>query len=272
MTEANDLKELRDRLADAGVEYLFGAYVDIHGVPKAKCVPIAHLEGWAAGSELYTVGALEGMGDLGPNEDECVSIPDLAGLIQLPWEPRYAVAAADLYFHDEPYTHDCRRVLRRQVEEAASLGYRVDVGIETELYVLQHTDQGWRPLVTEDEDNAPTRGYDLESTILADRFLHPMVGYMNQLGWDVFSFDHEGGDGQYEFDFAYTDALTMADRMLWFRLLAKHVARGLGGIASFMPKPWSSAFGSGAHINVSLADADTGEQPLRRARRASGPR
>ncbi len=25
-----------------------------------------------------------------------------------------------------------------------------------------------------------------------------------------------------------------------------------------MPKPWSSAFGSGAHINVSLADADSG--------------
>jgi glutamine synthetase len=259
MTEANNLKELRDRLADAGVEYLFGAYVDIHGVPKAKCVPIAHLEGWAAGSELYTVGALEGMGDLGPNEDECVGIPDLASLIQLPWEPRYAVAAADLYFHDEPYTHDCRRVLRRQVEEAASLGYRVDVGIETELYVLQQTDQGWRPLVTEDENNAPTRGYDLESTILADRFLHPMVGYMNRLGWDVFSFDHEGGDGQYEFDFAYTDALTMADRLLWFHLLAKHVARGLGGIASFMPKPWSSAFGSGAHINISLADADSGD-------------
>ena len=225
MTEAKKLSELRDRLADAGVEYLFGAYVDIHGVPKAKCVPIAHLEGWAAGSELYTVGALEGMGDLGPNEDECVGIPDLAGLIQLPWEPRYAVAAADLYFHDEPYTHDCRRVLRRQVEEAASLGYRVDVGIETELYVLQQTDQGWRPLVTSDEDNAPTRGYDLESTILADSFLHPMVGYMNQLGWDVFSFDHEGGDGQYEFDFAYTDALTMADRH----------ARGSGSSPSTSP-------------------------------------
>jgi glutamine synthetase len=254
-----DLGELRDRLAAAGVEYLFAAYVDIHGVPKAKCVPIAHFEGWAAGSELYTVGALEGMGDLGPNEDECSGVPDLGSLIQLPWEPRYAVAAADLFFHGEPYTHDCRRVLRRQVEEAAALGYRVDVGVETEVYVLRNTDQGWRPLVSEDEDNAPTRGYDLESTILADRFLHPMVGYMNRLGWDVFSFDHEGGDGQYEFDFAYTDALTMADRLLWFRLLAKHVARGLGGIASFMPKPWSSAFGSGAHINLSLADAAAGE-------------
>ena len=43
--------------------------------------------------------------------------------------------------------------------------------------------------------------------MLADAFLEPMVGYINELGWDVYSFDHEGGDGQYEFDFGYTDAL-----------------------------------------------------------------
>ena len=55
---------------------------------------------------------------------------------------------------------------------------------------------------------------------------------MNELGWDVYSFDHEGGDGQYEFDFGYTDALEMADRMVIFRLMAKHVARTLGCIAT----------------------------------------
>ena len=29
---------------------------------------------------------------------------------------------------------------------------------------------------------------------------------MNQLGWDVHSFDHEDANGQFEFDFSYTDA------------------------------------------------------------------
>ena len=61
----------------------------------------------------------------------------------------------------------------------------------------------------------------------------------------------------------------MADRMLVFRLLAKHVARSLGCIATFMPKPWSTAFGSGAHINLSLADPASGRQPVPgRGRRA----
>jgi glutamine synthetase len=250
---------LRDRLIEQGVRYVFGAYVDAHGVPKSKCVPVEHLESMAGGSELYTVGALEGMGELGPNEDECEGHPDLAGLRVLPWDRRFAIAPADLVYHGAPYTHDSRHVLKRQLAAAAELGYTFNVGIEPEVYVLAEQDGQVTPWVKEDSYNAPTRGYDIETTILADGFLEPMVGYMNELGWDVYSFDHEGGDGQYEFEFRYTDALEMADRMILFRLMAKHVARSLGCIASFMPKPFDDNFGSGAHVNMSLADLETGE-------------
>jgi glutamine synthetase len=253
-----DLDRLQQDLAAQGVKYVFGAYTDVHGVPKSKCVPITHLKDAAAGSELYTVGALDGMGELGPNEDECAGLPDWDQVTVLPWDHRYAVAPANLYFHGEPYSHDFRRVLQNQIADAASLGFRMNMGVEPELYVLRETDAGVRPWIPEDLHNAPTRGYDLETTILADPFLEPMVEYINELGWDVYSFDHEGGDGQYEFDFGYTDALAMADRMLIFRLMAKHVARTLGCFASFMPKPFQEGFGSGAHLNVSLADVDTG--------------
>jgi glutamine synthetase len=254
----SDYAKRASELKEQGVEYLFGFYVDIHGVPKAKAVPVDHLETWAEGSELYTVGALEGMGPLGPNEDECVSIPDLDGLTQLPWDPRYAIAPADLLFHGEPYSHDSRSVLKRQVQRAREMGYTVNVGVETEVYILRETDDGVVPFIAEDLDNRPTDGYDLEATILAEPFLDPMVKYMNELGWGVYSFDHEGGDGQYEFDFAYNDALSMADQMVVFKLMSKAVARSLGCFATYMPKPWSTAFGSGAHINVSLADAHSG--------------
>src|SRR5439155_812540 len=114
-TDDRELASLRDDLGAAGVRYLFGAYTDIHGVPKAKCVPLAHLADMAAGSELYTVGALEGMGDLGPNEDECVGVPDLARLTVLPWDRRYAIAPANLYHHGQPYPYDYRRLLQDQL-------------------------------------------------------------------------------------------------------------------------------------------------------------
>ena len=259
-----ELAVIKQRLIDQGVRYLFGAYVDIHGVPKSKCVPIEHFEDMAQGSELYTVGALEGMGELGPNEDECVGLPDLEAITVLPWDTRYAVAPANLYLHDQPYSHDFRALLQRQVAEAAKMGYRVNMGVEPELYVLRKDGDDWVPWVEEDVVNAPTRGYDIETTMLADGFLEPMVEHINELGWDVYSFDHEGGDGQYEFDFGYTEVVDMADRMVIFRLMAKHVARSLGCIATFMPKPTQTSFGSGAHLNISLADKDTGQNLFER--------
>ncbi len=254
----SSLEEARKELLAAGTQYLYGAYVDIHGVAKSKCVPMEHFGDFMEGSELYTVGALEGMGPLGPNEDECVGLPDLSSLAVLPWDRRFAIAAADLYFHDQPYSHDSRAVLRRVVETARSMGFEPMMGIEPEFYVLRKVDGGLEPFVPDDTLNLPTRGYDLEATIQADAFLDPMVKYINELGWDVYSFDHEGGDGQYEFDFGYTDAVRMSDRMLIFRLMAKHVARTLGCFATFMPKPWPDAFGSGAHMNVSLTNTRDG--------------
>jgi glutamine synthetase len=252
-----EIEELKRTLAAQGVKYFYGAYTDVHGVPKGKTVPLAYLQDAAKGSELYTVGPLPGMGDLGPHEDECAGIPDLTRVVVLPWDKRYAIAPADLYWHGEPYSHDSRRLLREVTAKAAKMGFKANVGIEPELYVMRQSATGWEPLAPSDKLNAPTRGYDLESTMLADAFLEPMVEYMTALDWGVYSFDHEGGDGQYEFAFKYTDALSMADRMVIFRLMAKHVARSLGCVATFMPKPFSNDFGSASHINISLAD-DTG--------------
>ena len=78
------------------------------------------------------------------------------------------------------------------------------------------------------------------------------------MGWDVYSFDHEDGHSQFEFDFGYADALTTCDRYIFFRFMAKKVAADLGLVAVFMPKPFADLTGNGAHFNMSLADADTG--------------
>lgn len=55
-----------------------------------------------------------------------------------------------------------------------------------------------------------------------------------------------------------------SDRQLVFRLMAKHVARSLGCVATFMPKPFSGGFGSGAHLNLNLA---TSTSPMPRLAR-----
>lgn len=254
-----DLSETTRKLKTEGVQYLFGYYVDINGVPKSKCVPVDSLESMMKGSELYTVGALEGMGDLGPHEDECAGFPDLDRMTILPWDKRFALLPSSLHLNGKRYNQDSRNLLLDAVEKADSMGFVANVGIEPEFYVVRDTENGWKPIVANDTLNAPTCGYDIETTMLAEPFLGPMVKYMNELGWGVYSFDHEGGDGQYEFNFRYADALTMSDQMTIFRLMAKHVARENGCIATFMPKPFQDDFGSASHINISLASTETGK-------------
>ncbi|MBO0836741.1 MAG: type III glutamate--ammonia ligase, partial [Actinobacteria bacterium] len=86
----------------------------------------------------------------------------------------------------------------------------------------------------------------------------PMAAAMERLGWGLEAFDQECGRGQVEFDFGYTDALGMADRLVLFRFLLAEYARRAGAVACFMPKPFSDSWGSGAHINLSLADTEVG--------------
>ena len=89
------IAETKRDLMPKGVRYCFATYVDVHGVPKAKTCPIASFEKMARGSELFTVGAMEGMGLVGPQEDECAAVPDLASMMILPWDKRFDLVISE---------------------------------------------------------------------------------------------------------------------------------------------------------------------------------
>jgi glutamine synthetase len=67
---------------------------------------------------------------------------------------------------------------------------------------------------------------------------------------------HEDAPSQHEIDLRHTDALTMADSVMTFRLLVKEVAAREGVHATFMPKPLEGVQGSGMHLHLSLFRAD----------------
>ena len=77
-----ELTAIKQDLIAQGIKYCVGAYVDLHGVPKGKVVPMAHFEDFARGSELYTGYALDGLGQ-SPNDDEIASVPDLDAGVRL---------------------------------------------------------------------------------------------------------------------------------------------------------------------------------------------
>lgn len=247
----------KQKLLDAGVKYCYASYVDVHGVPKAKCTPIDKFEKMCKGSELFTVGALEGMGLTGPHEDECAAVPDLDTCTIFPWDKTQAWFTGELYYHGSPYACDSRVILKRMVDKAEAMGYRVNLGIEPEFYVLRRNSEGGIETMTPDfKGTCPA--YDLNLTTEVLGFLDTLARYMDELGWNVYSLDQEGGRGQYEFDFGYTDALASADQLTFLRLMIKRVAGQSNAFATFMPKPFAGEFRSGAHFNLSLEDIETG--------------
>jgi glutamine synthetase len=258
MSDLELMKETHERLKREGVKYCFASYVDVHGISKTKCVPLSHFADMARGSELFTVGALEGMGLVGPQFDECAAVPDLSTLVILPWDGRYCWFASDLHYHGQPFANCSRVILKGALKRAADRGLTFNLGIEPEFYVCRELDGGYVPLQTR-KFHGITPAYDLHQTALAEPFLERLTAYVDQLGWNLYSFDQEGGHGQFEIDFGYADALTTADRLTFFRFMVKSLAHSFGAVASFMPKPFSNDFRSGAHHNMSLADIRSGE-------------
>ena len=241
------------KLDAAGVRYLLSTYVDIHGSPKAKVNPVDALAKMAGGSELFTVGAMEGMGLVGPQEDECAAVPDLDTMLVCPWDKRYAYFFGDLYYHGAPYVNDSPQILKRQMDRARSLGFTFNLGVEPEFYVFRtDPDTGKRTGMAPHRYRGICPAYDVYQAMGAMDFLEPFSQHLQELGWGLYSFDQEGGHSQFEFDCDYADALTMSDRLVFMRLMAKKVAESVGCTATFLPKPFADDFRSGCHFNMSM--------------------
>jgi glutamine synthetase len=266
--------ELAGELSRRGVKYVMGGWIDVLGRSKSKIVPVGHLPQLLAGSERYTPRGMGGIGVMTPHEDECVALPDVTTLQVFPWDGRFAWMAADLSFGGrEPFALCPRSALKNQLARAAAAGYTVNLGVETEFYAFAADSAdgppppgqpaGYLRPMARSGALRPTPAYDTVSTLDAIGFLDRMADCMNELNFGLFSFDHEGGDGQFEFDFAYDEALRMADKISLFRIMAHEVAQEFGLLATFMPKPYTGSWGSGHHANMSLADVSTGENLFR---------
>ena len=248
---------LGDALSARGVRHALASFVDIHGVSKAKVVPVGHLDRMMGGSELFTGAALDGVPQH-VNDEEVAAVPDPGSMAVLPWNREVAWFASDLHLAGEPFAACSRGILKRVLADAAEMGLGFDLGIETEFYVLaEGPDGSVAPASARDTLERPC--YDVRGALDNYPWIAELVAAMDELGWDVYSWDHEDGNGQFETDFSFADALAMADRLVLFRLMAGEICRHHGLIATFMPKPFADRTGSGGHMNMSLRDLDGGE-------------
>ena len=251
-----EIETLRSHLSSNGVAYLMASFADMHGVSKTKMVPLSHIDQMMAGSELYTGAALDGVPQ-DVSDEEVSAHPDSQSCIILPWQTNVAWFASNLWCEGKPFDACSRNILARATQAAADMGFVMNLGMEAEFYVLKDSESDIVPVSARDTLEKPC--YDGYGALDNLHWLSELVDAMDDLGWDVYSFDHEDGNGQFEVDFRYADAMTMADRFVFLRMMANAIARKHGYFASWMPKPFADRTGSGAHYNMSLESLETGQ-------------
>ena len=252
------MREVRKQLEEAGVKYIMSSWIDLHGLPKTKPVPLKEFEALCNGKgPQFAVHSVSFVPELTPADSDQIVIPDLDAVFICPWNREMAVIYADLYWKDKAYNLCPRLALKRAVQEAQDAGYIGLAGIEPEFITMRYDDAG-KPVKAFDTDPESLRprrqafGYDLEHSLDAMPFLRELIDTLEDLGWNLHDVVAEGAYSQFELDFHYTNLVQMSDRLVFLRSLLKEVAKKNNMFVTFMPKPTIGDWRSGAHINFSL--------------------
>lgn len=238
---------------DNGVKFILAQFVDIHGAAKAKSVPAAHLEMVLKAGAGFAGFAVWGLG-MGPESPDYMAVGDPSTLSLMPWMPGYARIACDGQVDGRPYAYCSRVALKAQLAKLAKRGMTLYTGIEPEFMLLRRNDDG-SLAPCDDSDVLDKPCYDYKGLSRSAAFLEKLVESLQVAGLDIYQIDHEDANGQFEVNFTYADALRSADQFVLVKMAASEIARSMGMIATFMPKPFSNRAGSGAHFHISLGSA-----------------
>ena len=236
---------------DRDIKFIRLWFTDILGSLKSFAITVEELEQALEEGQGFDGSAIEGFARI--DESDMVAMPDPATFQVLPWRPRERGVArmfCDIQHPDgAPFEGDPRFVLKTQLKRASDLGYTFYVGPELEFFYFKSSEP---PPIGLDKGGY----FDLTPLDVASDLRRQTIMTLEEMGIGVEFSHHEVAPSQHEIDLRYTDALTMADNAMTYRLVVKEVALANGVYATFMPKPLASENGSGMHTYQSLFKGD----------------
>jgi len=226
-------------------------FTDILGILKSFAITVEELENALEQGMGFDGSSIQGFARI--DESDMVARPDPDTWQLLPWRPKVHHAVARMFCDiqrpgGELFEGDPRYVLKRNLKRAADMGYTFYVGPELEYFYF--------------EDSRGTKGldeggyFDMTPLDVAADLRRETVLTLEEMGIGVEYSHHEVAASQHEIDMRYTDALTMADNVMTYRLVVKQIALQQGVYATFMPKPVFGINGSGMHVHQSLFRGD----------------
>jgi len=248
-TLSDDAEFVLRTVEERGIKFIRLWFTDVLGYLKSFAITTQELEGAFTEGMGFDGSSIEGFSRI--QESDMVAFPDASTFQIIPWRSEAQVARMFCDIHDpdgSAFDGDPRFVLKRQLDRASALGFTFYVGPELEYFYFR--------------DSASTvfldKGsyFDLTPLDVATDYRKRTVEYLEAMGIPVQYVHHEVAPSQHEIDLRYTDALSMADNVMTYRLTVKEAAQEFGVYATFMPKPVAGVNGSGMHTHQSLFEGD----------------
>jgi glutamine synthetase len=238
---------------ERGVRLIRLWFTDVLGSLKSFAISPAELENALEDGMTFDGSSIDGFGRT--LESDVLAMPDANTFEVLPWgdtsvgnRATEARVFCDIHNLDgTAFEGDPRQVLRRNLQAAHELGYSFYVAPDMEFFYFAPPEKGQAP-VPLDEGGF----FDLTTTDVAGTLRKQTIRTLETMSIPVEYSFHEDAPSQHEIDLRHTDALTMADSIMTFRLVVKEVAASQGVHATFMPKPMEHVQGSGMHVHLSL--------------------
>jgi glutamine synthetase len=250
--ETKDKEYVLKMAKEHDVKFVRLWFTDILGFLKSFAITVEELEGALEEGMGFDGSSIEGFARI--DESDMVAKPDPTTFTLLPWRPKEHNAVAKMFCDivepdGSPHKGDPRWALKRTLKRAQEMGYTYYVGPELEYFYFRSA-KG-KPEVLDEG------GYfDLTPLDVAHDLRRETVLTLEDMGIGVEYSHHEVAPSQHEIDMRYTDALTMADSVMTYRLVVKEIALRHGIYATFMPKPIYGVNGSGMHTHMSLFKGD----------------
>ena len=242
MVEENDIKFIRLQ------------FTDVFGILKNVAITSRQLPKVLEEGCMFDGSSIDGFVRI--EESDMLLMPDTDSFEIFPWRPQQGKVArliCDVYTTDgKPYAGCPRYVLKKTLDEAAKMGYSMNVGPECEFFLFLTDSEGKPTTITHDEGGY----FDLAPIDKGEDARRDICLTLEEMGFEIEASHHEVAEGQHEIDFKYMDALSTADAIMTFKIVVKSIAARHGLYATFMPKPIFGINGSGMHTNQSLSTKD----------------
>ena len=243
-------KDLKKYAADNDIKFFLFNFTDLFGVQRAKLVPAAAVDAMQKSGAGFA--GFAAWLDMTPAHPDMFVMPDAASVTQLPWKPEVAWVAGDPWMEGQPVAQAPRNILKALTARAAERGMTLMTGVEPEFHLIAADGSD----ISDARDIQEKPCYDQSALMRRYDVIADICQTMTDLGWGPYQNDHEDANGQFEINWDYSECVTTADRMAFFKFMVKSIAENHGLRATFMPKPFARLTGNGCHAHISLWNGD----------------